>query len=179
MTSSVCPIGLYTLLGLHNQPLHSNMNHSILVCSSKVPIHGFNDLSCDLALHVIYDWLLLCAHTHTHTHSQLPHQGTGSEGDLRSAALSERYDPNLEGLTLATYLKEPGQIISKAVGLFGLDPIEEEGVVVEEGKGMSVSSFGETEEEVFMCESEDGAEGDHEGVFCCSNLFSVGKTSCY
>lgn len=46
------------------------------------------------------------------------------EANLR---YTERLNPSLEGLTLASYLKEPGQIISKAVNLFGLEPIQEEG----------------------------------------------------
>ena len=76
------------------------------------------------------------------------------ENNARNAAIKERLEPNLEGLTLAGYMREPTKIISKAVGLFSLDPIvEEEGergsseeLDVEQG-GVNEDVFEKQEEE--------------------------------
>ena len=81
-----------------------------------------------------------------------------------NATISERLDSNLQGLTLASYLREPTKIISKAVGLFNLDPI-----TAEEGKGVSSVGVGGDEgavsedSEVFDVEEGDSEEQKQEG----------------
>lgn len=52
------------------------------------------------------------------------------ENEFRYEATGQRYVPNEEGLTLASCINNPRQLLSKAVGMFQLDPMDEEGVVV-------------------------------------------------
>ena len=105
-------------------------------------------------LHIHVHCMCVRTYTHTHTHVQLPHTINSPDRSLREAAISERLNPNLEGLTLATYLKEPEQIIMKTAGLPSLDPIEEEG----EGHGVMEELEEDMDEEAFE-ENERPMEG--------------------
>lgn len=97
--------------------------------------------------------------------SQLPSTSDDEvENNARNAAIKERLEPSLEGLTLAGYMREPTKIISKAVGLFSLDPIvEEEG---ERGSSEELDvEQGGMNEDVFEIqgEEEDSDEQKQEG----------------
>ena len=80
--------------------------------------------------------------------------------DEVSLRYTERLSPSLEGLTLASYLKEPGQIISKAANLFGLEPIQEEGENITQGED---SVFETSELDSDALEEEEMEESSGEG----------------
>lgn len=95
--------------------------------------------------------------------SQLPSTSDDEvENNARNAAIKERLEPSLEGLTLAGYMREPTKIISKAVGLFSLDPIvEEEG---ERGSSEELDvEQGGMNEDVFEIQEEGNDEQKQEG----------------
>ncbi len=52
-------------------------------------------------------------------------------------------ESNAKGLTLASYLKDPGQLLPETVGLLGISPVEEE----EENVGVFEGSEGMGAEE--------------------------------
>lgn len=68
-----------------------------------------------------------------------------TESEFRYEATGQRYIPNEEGLTLASYIDDPRQLFSKATGLLDFDPVEGEGVeVAEEEEEMGVAEGAET-----------------------------------
>lgn len=89
------------------------------------------------------------------------------ENNARNAAIKERLEPSLEGLTLAGYMREPTKIISKAVGLFSLDPIvEDEG---ERGSSEEVDvEQGGMNEDVFETQGEEDSDEQKQEGWCLS-----------
>ncbi len=69
------------------------------------------------------------------------------ENEFRYEATGQRYIPNEEGLTLASYINNPRQLLTKAVGLLNLDaddssvppPQDEEGGVAMDTEEVGVA----------------------------------------
>ena len=80
---------------------------------------------------------------------QLPSQSRPESPsiEVRYAATGERLSEDEEGLRLVSYLKEPGQILSKAADLFQLELISEG---EEQGNGLEDISYMEEEDEIFL-----------------------------